>query len=269
MKGFRHAVLAGAVAAAVLAPARAADAQTMSRSSRIGVSVSEIEDAAKDAKAAKAGVIVDSVTPGGAADKAGIKAGDAITDFDGDKVRSVRQFMRLVQETPSGRTVPVSLSRGGQHLAVSVTPERAEWNDDFAMRLLDLPRAVRPAMPPAPAEAPRPPRVPSPPAAPLASPFNTYRILTGHRLGVTVESLDDQLAQFFGVKDGVLVRSVDKESAGQQAGLKAGDVITSVNGRQVYDTSDVNRALTRSEESGEFTVEIVRDRKPQTLKGKF
>ena len=56
---------------------------------------------------------------------------------------------------------------------------------------------------------------------------------------------------------------------GQQAGLRAGDVITGVNGRQVYDVSDVNRALARGVESGEFTVEIVRDRKPQTLKGKL
>jgi serine protease Do len=270
MKGFRQAVLAAALlGVTAFVPARAAGAQTLSRSSRIGVSVSEIEDAAKDAKSPKMGVSVDSVTPGGPADKAGIKAGDAITEFDGERVRSVRQFSRLVQETPSGRTVPVSVSRAGQHVAVSVTAERAEWGDDFAMRLLAVPRVARPAMPPEPPEAPRPPRVPTPPAA-LIAPFDSYRVLsTGHRLGVTLESLDDQLAQFFGVKDGVLVRSVAKDSTGQQAGLKAGDVITSVNGRQVYDVGDVTRALDRSGDSGEFTVEIVRDRKPQTVKGKF
>ena len=270
MKGFRQAALAAALAGAVaLVPARAAGAQTLSRSSRIGVSVSEIEDAAKDSRTVKAGVVVDSVTPGGPADKAGIKAGDAITEFDGEKVRSVRQFSRLVQETPSGRTVPVALSRGGQHVAVNVTAERAEWSDDFAMRLLDIPHVARPAMPPSPPEAPRPPRMPTPPAAALA-PLETYRFLaTGHRLGLMLESLDDQLAQFFGVKDGVLVRSVEKDSTGQQAGLKAGDVITGVNGRQVYDVSDVSRALNRGTDSGEFTIEIVRDHKPQTLKGKF
>jgi serine protease Do len=269
MKGFRQAALAAAlVAVTAFVPARAAGAQTLSRSSRIGVSVSDIEDAAKDAKAPKAGVSVDSVTPGGPADKAGIKSGDAITEFDGEKVRSVRQFSRLVQETPSGRTVPVSLSRAGQHVAVNVTSERAEWGDDFAMRLLAVPRVARPAMPPEPPETPRPPRAPTPPTA--LAPFDSYRVLsTGHRLGVTLESLDDQLAQFFGVKDGVLVRSVEKDSTGQQAGLKAGDVITSVNGRQVYEVGDVTRALNRGSDSGEFTVEIVRDRKPQTVKGKF
>ena len=270
MKGFKDAALAAALVGTIaLVPARAAGAQPLPRSSRIGVSVSEIEDAATDARTVKAGVIVDSVTPGGPADKAGIKAGDAITEFDGEKVRSVRQFSRLVQETPSGRTVAVALSRAGQHVAVNVTAERADWNDEFSMRLLDIPRVVRPAMPPSPPEAPRLPRVPTPPAAALA-PFETYRFLTtGHRLGLMLESLDDQLAQFFGVKDGVLVRSVDKDSTGQQAGFKAGDVITSVNGRQVYDVTDINRALNRGGESGEFTIEIVRDHKPQTLKGKF
>lgn len=260
MKRFRHAAVAAVVAAAALVPARTADAQTLSRSSRIGVSVSEIEDA-KDQKTVKAGVVVDTVTPGGAADNAGIKAGDAITDFDGEKVRSVRQFSRLVQETPPGRTVAVSLSRAGQRVAVNVTAERAEWTDDFAMRLLDLPRARRPAVPPVP---------PAPPTPALAPFGDGFRVLTtGHRLGVRLESLDDQLAQFFGVKDGVLVRSVDKDSAGQQAGLKAGDVITSVNGRQVYEVTDVTRALARTSDTGELTIEIVRDRKPQTLKGKL
>ena len=86
---------------------------------------------------------------------------------------------------------------------------------------------------------------------------------------VSLETLDDQLAAYFGVKEGVLVKSVVSDSAAAKAGLKAGDVITSVNGRHVYEASDVNRALDRMEEADEFTLEVVRDRKPQTVKGKL
>jgi serine protease Do len=93
--------------------------------------------------------------------------------------------------------------------------------------------------------------------------------LSGRRLGVTIESLDSQLAEYFGVKDGVLVKSVADGSSAQKAGLKAGDVITSINGTHVSETSDVNRALDRLENTGEFTLDVVRDRKPQTLKGKL
>jgi S1-C subfamily serine protease len=71
------------------------------------------------------------------------------------------------------------------------------------------------------------------------------------------------------VKEGVLVRSVAADSSASKAGLKAGDVITAVNGRHVYDSSDITRALDRVESNGEYTVDVTRDRKTLTLKGKL
>ena len=71
------------------------------------------------------------------------------------------------------------------------------------------------------------------------------------------------------MKEGVLVKSVAADSVGAKAGLKAGDVITAVNGRKVYDSSDVTRALDRTEDSGDVTIDITRDKKTQTLKGKL
>src|SRR5438046_1163619 len=108
MKGFRQAALAGAVALVTgTAPASLAQAQNrdsvfrafdLGRAARIGVTVQDLDESdARDAKQAKAGVAVETVEPGSPADKAGVKAGDAITEFDGERVRSVRQFSRLVQ----------------------------------------------------------------------------------------------------------------------------------------------------------------------------
>lgn len=276
MNGIRQTAIAGAlmmVAGLVLPPARGQSreplvrAMEIGRGSRLGATVQDIEDAgAKDARQTRSGVVVETVEPGGPADKAGLKTGDTITEFDGEKVRSVRQFSRLVQETPAGRSVPVALSRGAQRSTVNVTVERQSFGDDFAMRLLEAPMA-RPALPPTPPAAPRAPRPPS--LATPAVPFDVYRFTTGRRLGVTIEALDDQLAQYFGVKEGVLVKSVGEDSAAQKAGVKAGDVITSINGRQVSDTSDVNRAIERMDDTGEFTLEVMRDHKAQTLKGKL
>jgi serine protease Do len=268
MKGFTHAALAAAlILAAGLLPTAGVHGQgrgsafrtvDIGRGSRIGVTVQDVEDT--DTKGPKAGVVIETVETGGPAEKAGIKAGDAITEFDGERVRSVRQFSRLVQETPSGRTVPVVLSRAGQRVPVNVTTERSGFGDDFGMRLLET--IPRPATPPTPPSTPVPPRV-----APM--PFmDSFRLLTGGRLGIAMESLDDQLAQYFGVKEGVLVKSVADDSAAQKAGVKAGDVITSVNGRHVYETSDVTRALDRMDTTDEFTLEVMREKKPLTLKGK-
>jgi|KBSSwiStaDraftv2_1062776.scaffolds.fasta_scaffold81925_3 serine protease Do len=272
MKVSRWGALTGAlVLTAAIAPsvvhgqnrtsvARVWDAWDMSaRSARIGITVQE--PASDDSKQPKTGVVVEDVRSGSPADKAGVKEGDAILEFDGDRVRSVRQFTRLVQESAVGHPVPMVLSRNGSRTTVNVTPEGSAYDDDFSFRLLDTPRIARPVTPPPP---------PTPRAAPLPPAFDNFFRLSGRRqLGVTLESLDDQLAGYFGVKEGALVKSVEKDSAAEKAGLKAGDVITTVNGRKIYDTSDVTRAIDRSEDGAELTIEVMRDKKPQTLKGKL
>jgi len=226
------------------------------RGAHIGVAVSDI--AGDDAKQPKTGVVVDTVTPDSPADKAGIKAGDTITEFDGERVRSVRQFTRMVQETNPGSVVPAALSRGGQKVTVSITTERR--TDNFT-RLLDLPRVYGATPTPAP---PMPPRLEE-----YFGGSGSMRLFGNRGLGISIESLDDQLAGYFGVKEGVLVKSVQADSAAARAGLKAGDVITAIDGRKIYETSDISRSLNRVASSGEFTIEIMRDKKAQTLKGKI
>lgn len=242
--------------------------QVAGRSARIGATVSELP--ADDAKQQKSGVLVDTITPGGPADKAGIKSGDTISEFDGERVRSVAQFSRVVRESTPDRGVPVVLSRGGQRLTVTVAPESRSWSDDFSMRLLDLPRAAVAPRPPTPPAVPRAARPPMPfDSDALSDMPRVMRLWNTRGIGLTIESIDDQLAQYFGVKEGVLVKSVLVDSASQKAGLKAGDVITAINGTKIYDASDVNRAIDRVGENGEFTVEVVRDKKTQSLKGKI
>jgi serine protease Do len=225
------------------------------RGAYIGVTVRDA-----DASGPNAGVVIEDVAKDSPADKAGMKAGDVITEFDGERVRSTVQFTRLVRETPEGRSVPATLSRAGQRMSVTVTPDRSTFGDDFGMRLLDGPLAGL-----APPAAPAPP-----PPPPAGAPFEFFgRARSTGRLGITVEDLDTPLAEYFGVKEGVLVKSVAEGSVAAKAGLKAGDVITAINGRHIYDASDVTRALDRVENNGDVTVDVTRDRKTQTLKGKL
>ena len=67
----------------------------------------------------------------------------------------------------------------------------------------------------------------------------------------------------------MLIKSVRDGSPAQKAGLKAGDVVTGINGTKIYDTSDVSRAIDRVEDDGAVTIDVVRDRKPQQFKGKL
>lgn len=265
MKVFNWSVLAGTLVLAGMSAPGAVQAQSheplmrafdvSGRGAHIGVTLD-----ADDAK--KTGAVIETVNPESPADKAGMKAGDAIVEFDGERVRSVLHLTRLVQETPAGRSVVAVLMRGGQKVTVNVTPDRRTSGEDFGFFYRDSQRAT-PAPPP-------PPRAPRPPAIAPAFPLEfegLMRFGSARRLGVTVESIENQLAEYFGVKDGALVKSVLNGSAAQKAGIKAGDVITALNSRKVYDTSDISRAMERLENGGEFTVEVVRDKKTLTLKG--
>ncbi len=84
-------------------------------------------------------------------------------------------------------------------------------------------------------------------------------------LGVEAEALTPQLAEFFGVKDGVLVRSVFKDSAAEKAGIKAGDVITKVEQEPVTSASELTGALRSARSKTTFPLQIVRDRREMTL----
>jgi serine protease Do len=237
--------------------------------SQIGVSIRDVRD---DDKSAQAGVVVEDVSPDSPAEKGGLKKGDVITEFDGERVRSVRQFTRLVQETPAGRKAQVAVMRAGQRVSVTVEPREGSGFsffrdfDDGAFE--DLGRNFAFAVPPAP---PARPALPSPPATPVPPSLPDYQNFTWRStsgLGITVSDLSSQLADYFGAKEGVLVTAVAENSAGAKAGLKAGDVITSFNGGSVTNPSELRRRIQRLEDGDEFTIAILRDKKPQTLKGK-
>ena len=118
-RGHGGARAAAAIGAAVAPPLRAQGptprpARALEviggRGSQVGVSV---RDVGTDDKAQN-GVVVEEVATESPAEKAGIKKGDVITEFDGERVRSVRQFTRLVQETPAGRKAQTVVMRDGR-----------------------------------------------------------------------------------------------------------------------------------------------------------
>ena len=224
---------------------------------RIGVSIRDFNDDELKTGKSTAGVIIEDVEADSPAQKAGFKAGDVVVEFDGDRVRSTLQFIRLVQETPTGRSVGAVVTRDGQRVTLSVQP-RSTGSSKFWEGSSDSLMALRvPKTPPALAFK----RDVFPPS---------FEGLLGGagQLGISVDELSPQLSEYFGVKEGVLVTTVRENSNAGKAGVKAGDVITSLNGGTVATAADLRRRAQRMEDGDEFTLAIVRDRKPMTLKGK-
>lgn len=269
---------------------------------RLGVQIRDIEgtDVATLKLTGPNGAVIEDVMKDSAADKAGAKKGDVVVQFDGENVRGAQQLTRLVRETPAGRTVKMALVRGGKRVELNVTPQKP---DDSGVNVLipdadEIRREVEEGVAgsdpmarhymferrlPAPGE---PHRMPGPPVpgeeGPIVRQFRFRGTPPGAdrfwfddgaagmmlerrgRLGVTVQELESELADYFGVKTGLLVSTVRKDSPAAKAGIKAGDVITSVSDTPVSSTSDLIDQLRDKE--GDVTVGVVRDRKPLSLK---
>ena len=239
------------------------------RGSQLGVMVSDV-----DSEATAGGAQVDEVDDNSPAEKAGIRSGDVIVEYDGERVRSARQFTRLVQETPEGRTVKVGLLRDGKRQTVDATPENSAMNWNFGP---DVDKAMREAerglrefnftIPDLEWRLDRDRDNREPRRFEYRLPGGMMPLINGARgrLGVTVQSLTPELEEYFGAKTGgALVSSVLKESAASKAGVHAGDVITSINGKRVEDSDDLAREL--GDASGETTIVVLRDKKEMTLK---
>ncbi len=272
-------VAAAGIGAAYLPPAhaqttRAAKAVEIfgGRGSQIGVTIRDVEetDVKENKLSTPSGVVIEEVSEESPAAKAGLKKGDVVVEFDGERVRSVRQFTRLVQETPAGRKTQAAVMRGGQRVSVTIEPRDGNgfvFGDGNVSVLQDFNRDFAFAIP----RPPTPPAVPATPkpAVPPAFPdFDTFVWRSNNGLGITVGDLSQQLAEYFGTKDGVLVTSVTDDSAAAKAGIKAGDVITSFNGSEVTSPSNLRQRIRALQDGDEFTVAVMRDKKPMTLKGK-
>ena len=67
------------------------------------------------------GVEITRVEEGSPAEKAGLKAGDVVLEYNGERVEGMEQFGRLVRETPAAREVKLLVSRGGAVQTIAAT----------------------------------------------------------------------------------------------------------------------------------------------------
>jgi|WetSurMetagenome_2_1015567.scaffolds.fasta_scaffold207776_1 serine protease Do len=226
--------------------------------SYLGVGVAEV--GAERVKALKLkeerGVEITKVDEDSPALKAGLKAGDVVLDYNGQRIEGAEQFVRMVKETPEGRQVRLLISRDGNTQTLTATIAARKGFGPFASGPGIDEERLRAQFDKA-QMALRDFQMP-----------DTPQVFMGVRsggLGIEAESITAQLAEYFGVKDGVLVRSVVKDSAAAKAGVKAGDVITKVDGTSVSQPQEITRALRTLRTKKTFPLVVVRNHKETTL----
>lgn len=230
------------------------------RNSYLGIGVAEI-----DAERAKAlnlkevrGVEVKSVDHDSPAAKAGLKDSDVVLEYNGQRIEGTEQFVRLVRETPIDRQVKLLVSRNGgaQTLTATIGHRTDQYSFAPGAGGTDLMVEI-PEMPPMP---PMPAMPPMPEVAPMPEMPRVFGVTRPGLLGIECEALGSQLAAYFGVKEGVLVRSVNKDSAADKAGMRAGDVILKVDGEAVSQVHEVTSLVRGARTKHSFPIVVMRDK---------
>jgi len=221
----------------------------------LGVESQEItSEKAKELKLpAERGVLLERIVPDSPAAKAGLKDNDVITEINGQRVEGAAQFRRMIREIPAGRSVQFTVWRDGKAQSIGVTLGKSE--DHGNMWFKTAPRAFSFQLP----------NIEMPEVAPMPDmDMGAYGLLAGSRprLGIDAEDLSGQFGAYFGAPDGegVLVREVNSGSPAEKAGVKSGDVITSLNGERIRSLGDLREKLAGKRDEKTVKLGVLRNR---------
>ncbi len=221
----------------------------------LGVESQEItSEKAKELKLpAERGVLLERIVPDSPAAKAGLKDNDVITEINGQRVEGAAQFRRMIHEIPAGRSVQFTVWRDGRAQSISATLGKSE--DQGNMWFKTAPRAFSFQLPKI--------EVPEVPPMPDMDWGGIGVLAGGHpRLGIDAEDLSGQFGAYFGAPDGegVLVREVNAGSPAEKAGVKSGDVITSLNGERIRSLGDLREKLAANVDAKTVKLGVLRNK---------
>jgi serine protease Do len=221
----------------------------------LGVESQEISsEKAKELKLpAERGVLLERIVPDSPAAKAGLKDNDVITEINGQRIEGAAQFRRMIHEIPAGRSVQFTVWRDGRAQSVGVTLGKSE--DHGNMWFKTAPRAFSFQLP----------KIEMPEVAPVPDmDMDGFAVLAGSRprLGIDAEDLSGQFGAYFGAPDGegVLVREVNTGSPAEKAGVKSGDVITSLNGERIRSLGDLREKLAGKRDEKIVKLRVLRNK---------
>ncbi len=186
----------------------------------------------------KYGVIINEVVDDSPAEEAGLENDDIIVSIDGERITDYDDLVDMLTERGEGDQITIGLIRDGKALDVQVKlAKRPRGRHDLDWR----------------------------------SQFSyDYKVPFGRShsyIGVQLSDLTDQLGEFFGVDRGrgALIRGVEKDSPAADAGLKAGDVIISIDSDKMRDAGDVVEYILDTDPGDRVSITVIRDKAELTV----
>jgi serine protease Do len=226
----------------------------------MGVSISEND---------KGQVEINDVESDSPAELAGLKEEDILLKIDGRPITSASMFASEIRASKPGREIKLEVERAGKTSEVKV--KLGEYPEEEARRELEL-RYPR-LFPPAPPEPPelekvkpeKAPRVPRPPEYRLRQVWPRWE--KGKYIGVYLEAINQELLEYFGVKEdsGLLVTKLTKDGPAEKAGLKVGDVIIRVDGKKVDSVDELSEMIQDRKKGDKVKIDLIRSKKPMAI----
>ncbi|GGY53274.1 Do family serine endopeptidase [Parvularcula lutaonensis] len=180
----------------------------------LGVSIRDPEPQILEAVGLEegAGALIANVTEGSPAEKAGLLAGDIVTELEGQKISSADELTRRVGSYPPGTRVKVTAFRDGKERTFTVKLEKR-----------DLERL-----------------------AGNAGGSDSDQSEETERLGVSFRALDESTRRRLGVSedvDGVLIADVERDSEAAAAGILPGMIVMEADNKKVTSPRDIEKAV--------------------------
>lgn len=222
--------------------------QSTDKKAGLGVMVSNVEN--DDTDASKEGARIVEVFKGSEAEKIGLEKEDIIVELNGKTIKKPSDLVDIFEDVDEGAEIKINILRNGEKKSFTAKLKPFEGNayafhvkEDDGDVLIDVLRAhgqekdfkvIR------------------------SSGINATTGGKGGYLGVQIKDLSKQLQEYFEVKNGVLVEEVMKDSPAEKAGLKAGDVIVSIDDRKLEDYHDLIRTVNYYDPEEEVNISYVR-----------
>lgn len=232
-------LLIGGLALAIAAPLSTVSAYQMESQKKawLGVSIQDVTKSLMNDENLKDrdGAYVADVVDDSPADSAGIRKGDVIRSFNGRTIYDADDLSKAVSRVEPGTKATVVLMRNGESKNLTVVLRKQPRRRGYAAFFGQAPRVAV---------------------------FHG-----GKMLGLSLMSLNKQLAEYFGApnKEGVLVQEVEEGSSAEKAGVKAGDVLLRIGTRSIDDMSDVTRALDKYDAGEKAEIEVLRKGSKKTM----
>ena len=186
----------------------------------------------------KYGVIVNEVVDDSPAEEAGLENDDIIVSIDSERITDYDDLVDMLTEHGEGDQITIGLIRDGKALDVQVKLAKRprgrrdlDWHSQFSYD--------------------------------YKAPFGRSHSY----IGVQLSDLTDQLGEFFGVERGrgALIREVEEDSPAADAGLKAGDVIISIDSDKMRDAGDVAEYILDTDPGEQVSITVMRDKAELTV----